>query len=68
MTDAVVHQLETTIREATATRHDVDKPDREMHAWLMSQLNRVRHSIQRQEVLRLEVLIERRTGVNNAAR
>lgn len=63
MTDAVVHRLEVSIREATCQRHDVDPPDVDAYRSLMAQLAAVRAAIQREDALRLETLIERRTGV-----
>lgn len=62
MTDIVAHRLELTIREATAHRHDVDPPDRDTCAWLLAQLAHQAIDLRRDDVLRLEVLIERRTG------
>ncbi len=63
MTDVVVHRLEVTIREATCQRHDVDAPDVDAYRSLMAQLAAIRASILREDALRLEMLIERRTGV-----
>lgn len=63
MTDSIVYRIETEIREATAFRAHCDRPDTDMHRHLMAVLDRERPHLQRQDVLRLEALIERRTGV-----
>lgn len=60
--DAVVHRLERLIRETTAFHSAVDRPDVDAYRSLMRELDAVRLSIQRQEALRLETLIERLTG------
>ena len=62
MTDSRVHSLETLIREMTSGRHEVDKPDTEMHLWLRHKLRAIEMDLRRQDVARLETLIERRTG------
>lgn len=61
--DALVHRLETLIRELTAWHHAVDAPDRDVYSVLMRHLNDIRPSIRPDDALRLEGLIERRTGV-----
>lgn len=63
MTDATVFRLERQIREACALRAACDPPDADAHAALMAALADVRARIPRDEALRLEVLIERVTGV-----
>jgi hypothetical protein len=63
MTDTRVHQLETIIREETYTRNTFDPPDRDMYRWLRHKLTLIEPDLRRQDVLRLEGLIERRTGV-----
>lgn len=63
MTDPIAHRLELLVREITAERHDVDPPDVELYRSLMASLDRDRLQLQRQDALRLEELIERRTGV-----
>ncbi len=62
MTDAVVHRLEREIREECAFHATCDKPDHERYQRLMRRLDDVRVSIQRQDALRLEQLIEKLTG------
>jgi hypothetical protein len=62
MTDSRVHSLEVLVREMTSDRHAVDPPDREMHRWLRHKLTLIEPDLRRQDVLRLELMIERRTG------
>lgn len=63
MTDATVFRLEQQIRETCAFRVATDPPDADAHAHLMARLAAIRERIPRDEALRLEVLIERVTGV-----
>lgn len=65
MTDSVVYRIEAEIREATAFRAACDRPDVDMHRHLLAVLDRERPNLQRQDALRLEALIERRTGVRS---
>jgi hypothetical protein len=62
VTDSLVHKLERDAREECAFHAACDRPDRETYERLMRRLNDIRLSIPRQDVLRLEQLIERLTG------
>lgn len=62
MTDPLAHKLEQEAREECAFHAACDKPDVEAYTRLKKRLDDIRLSIPRQEVLRLEQLIERLTG------
>lgn len=62
MTDAVTHMLERTILESTYDHCRTDPPAAELRQWLMCQLDRNRERIPRVDALRLEALIDARTG------
>lgn len=62
MTDAVVFWLERLIREACEDRLDSDPPNAGLREELMGKLNGVRSQIRRDDMMRLELLIERLTG------
>ena len=65
MTDVRVHQLEVDIRESTYQRNTYDPPDRDVYLWLRHKLRAIEMDLRRQDVARLETLIERRTGVRH---
>lgn len=62
MTPAL-HAIEDDLREHTAFRAQCDPPDREAYARYMARLDAVREQSPRVDVLRVEMLIERLTGV-----
>lgn len=62
MTPAL-HAIEDDLRECLAFRAACDPPDREAHARFMARLDAVREQSPREDVWRLEGLIERLTGV-----
>ena len=64
MTDATYYRVKREIDESTAFRHS-DRPDVDMHRHMLAVLDRERPNLQRQDALRLEALIERRTGVRS---
>ena len=61
MTPAL-HAIEDDLREATAFRAACDPPDREAYARYMARLDAVRERSPREDVWRIEMLIERLTG------
>jgi len=61
MSDVLVHRLEVDIREDTAMLTDVPHENEQVRDRLMSALERIRLQISRQDAVRLEVLIDRRT-------
>lgn len=62
MTDSVVHKFERELREDLSFHATCDKPDREQYDRWMRKLADIRMSIQRQDELKLQTLIERLTG------
>jgi len=65
MSDLLVHRLEIDIREDTAMLTDVPHENAQVRARLMAALERIRLQISRQDAVRLEVLIEKRTRCRN---
>jgi hypothetical protein len=63
VTDAVAWKLEREILERMSHRSDCDPPAHDEYVSLMRRLEAQRLNLQRQDALRLETLIERRTGV-----
>ncbi|MEN9807218.1 MAG: hypothetical protein RL756_1738 [Pseudomonadota bacterium] len=61
MADALVHRLEVDILDETASLDESPLHRDEVRARLMTALERIRLQISRQDALRLEMLIERRT-------
>jgi len=62
MTPAL-HAIEDDLREHTAFRAACDPPDREAYARFMARLDAVREQSPREDVWRIEMLIERLTGM-----
>lgn len=62
MTPAL-HAIEDDLRESTCFRAACDPPDREAHARYMARLDAVREQSPREDVWRIEMLIERLTGM-----
>lgn len=60
--DSLTHRLEREIRETCPLRAACDPPDADAYESLMARLATIRERIPRDDVFRLEVLIERVTG------
>lgn len=61
--DAIPQPVAVGLRVAVVRGEGVDAPDVDAYRSLMAQLAAIRASILREDALRLEMLIERRTGV-----
>lgn len=62
MSAAIAHRLETLIREGTAFLTDVASENAAARARLLAALERERARLRADDALRLQTLIERRTG------